>query len=83
VRSAVAAARYGMYVGDTGGGSWGIRLESGSSYTSFGRPDPLVAFAQANAWVPYQNTWIGHLHDGIDWHNRLRVIHPCVTQRTC
>jgi hypothetical protein len=78
-----AIASYGMFIGDTGGGSWGIRIESGTSFTSFGYPDPMVGFAQANAWIPYQDVWIGHLHDGIDWSKRLRVIHPCVTRRTC
>ena len=35
-----AMARYGMFVGDTGGSGWGILIESASSFTSFGRPDP-------------------------------------------
>jgi hypothetical protein len=78
-----AMATYGMFVGDTGGGSWGIRMESGSTFTSFGVADPLVAFAQANAWVPYQAVWVGHLHDGVDWPSRLRVIDPCVTRHAC
>jgi len=77
-----AMATYGMFLGDTGGGSWGIKLESGSTFTSFGYPDPLVAFAVANDWVPYENVWVGNLRDGVDW-TRLRLIDPCVSQRTC
>ena len=38
-----AMARYGLYVGDTGGGGWGVQFESGSSFTSFGQADPWVA----------------------------------------
>jgi hypothetical protein len=76
-------ARYGMFLGDTGGGSWGIQLESGSTYTSFGRPDPLVAFAKANGWTTHGGKWVGSLRDAVDWARHLRVIHPCVSRRTC
>ena len=41
-----AMARYGLYVGDTGGGGWGIQFESGSSFTSFGQPDPWVRLGE-------------------------------------
>ena len=43
----LAMHRYGMIVGDTmsGHSSWGLIGESGSSYTSFGRPDPWAPFA--------------------------------------
>ncbi|MDQ3890559.1 MAG: LamG domain-containing protein [Actinomycetota bacterium] len=78
-----AMATYGMYVGDTGGGSWGIQMESGSTFTSFGVQDPLVAFAQANGWTPYNGRWVGNLSDGVDWSRYLRVVDPCVTAWTC
>jgi hypothetical protein len=83
-----AMATYGMYVGDTGGGSWGIQMESGSTFTSFGVPDPLVAFAQANGWIPWQTVsgetvWVGRLNADVDWGRYLRVIAPCVTRQTC
>ena len=78
-----AMADYGMFVGDTGGGTWGIQAESGSTFTSFGHPDPLVEFAQANGWTPYEGMWIGNLRDDIDWARHLRVVDPCVTNRTC
>ncbi len=77
-----AMASYGMFVGDTGGSSWGIKVESGSTFTSFGYPDPLVAFARANAWMSFETVWIGNLHDGVPW-ERLRVLDPCVTRHTC
>jgi hypothetical protein len=79
-----AMARYGMFVGDTGGGAWGLKLQSGSTFTSFGYPDQLVDFAVANAWPAYEGgLLVGNLRDGIDWAARLRVIDPCVSQRTC
>jgi hypothetical protein len=77
-----AMATYGMFVGDTGSGSWAIKMESGSTFTSFGFPDPLLALAQANGWTPWDGTWVGNLRDGVDW-RRLRLIEPCVTERAC
>ena len=44
-----AMARYGLYVGDTGGSGWGIQFESGSSFTSFGQADPWVGLG-GEAW---------------------------------
>jgi hypothetical protein len=78
-----AMATYGMFVADTGGGSWGIRMESGSTFTSFGTADPLVKFAQTHGWVSHDNVWTGNLQDGVPWSGRLRVIAPCVTRRRC
>jgi hypothetical protein len=78
-----AMATYGMFVGDTGGGSWGLKQQSGSTFTSFGHPDPLIAFARANGWTLYGDLWTGNLRDGVDWATRLRVIDPCVSRRTC
>lgn len=78
-----AMSRYGMFVGDTGGGTWRIHHESGSSYTSFGRADPLVTFARKAGWRRAGARYVGDLHSGVDWRRYLRVVHPCVTQRTC
>jgi hypothetical protein len=78
-----AMARYGMFLGDTGGYAWGIQLESGSTYTSFGRPDPLVAFARKAGWRQSGGRYVGRLRDAVDWGRYLRVIAPCVTRRTC
>ena len=78
-----AMARYGLYLGDTGGDAWGIQLESGSSFTSFGRADPLVAFARKNGWRSSGGRYSATLRDGVDWARYLRVIDPCVTQRSC
>jgi hypothetical protein len=85
-----AIARYGMYLSDTGGGF--LVQESGSTYTSFRRRDALEIFAERRLGVPGIRTWISSgdgkrdyvldLARGIPWH-RLRVVDPCVTQRTC
>jgi hypothetical protein len=78
-----AMARYGMYFGDTGSGGWGLQMESGATYTSFGFEDALVAFARS-AGVPGEDG--EHVFDvgaGIDWRSRLRVIDPCEARGDC
>jgi len=80
-----AAARYGMFVGDTGSGGWSLKEESGLTYTSFGRSDRWVDLAKAEG-VPYDEQsgrWIFNLSDGVDWAKRLRIVHPCETRGTC
>jgi hypothetical protein len=77
-----AMARYGMFVSDTGGSSWGLQLESGTTYTSFGYPDPLIAFARRAGLPRYQGHYVLSLRDVVNW-RRLRVIAPCVSARRC
>jgi hypothetical protein len=74
-----ALAHYGVYITDTGGNISLVAFESGSSYTSFGRPDPLVAFAQQNpspAIVPDHELYYYDLASGVDWAGRLRALAP-------
>lgn len=82
-----ALARYGAYVGDTGGNeSFGFQLESGSTFTSFGVADPMVAFARAQeSGVTDRGggRYDFDLGSGVDWQGRLRVLDPCVARRTC
>jgi hypothetical protein len=73
-----AMSEYGLYVGDTTGGSpWEIWFESGSTYTSFGKVDPMVSFAK-QAGIPrssdgkYYFDW----SSGVDWRRHLRVVEP-------
>lgn len=79
-----AMARYGMFVGDTGG-SWGIKEEGGLMYTSLGYSDPWVKLAK-HFHVPYNardGLWIFDLASDVDWRGRLRAIDPCVARGTC
>ena len=84
-----AMARYGMYFGDTGGGNWGIQVESDTTYTSFGRAAKFLAFAQSNGWTPYadaavgRTVYVGDFQRDIDWGSKLRVVAPCVGAGTC
>ena len=75
-------ARVREYVGDTGGGAWGLRFESGAGYTTLGAEDPLVTFARSNGVPTWQGTWVFNLRDGVDW-SKLRIVSPCVAQGTC
>jgi hypothetical protein len=79
-----AMSEYGLYVGDTTGGSpWEIWFESGSTYTSFGKVDPMVTFAR-HAGIPrssdgkYYFDW----SSGVDWRHHLRVVEPSEAQRS-
>lgn len=79
-----AMARYGMYVGDTGG-TWSIKEESAATYTSLGQVDRWVALAK-RAGVPYfepDRTWVFDIRSGVDWAGRLRVVHPCEAGGDC
>jgi hypothetical protein len=77
-----AMARYGMYVGDTGG-SWALEQEGGRTYTSFGDEDRWVSLAK-RLGVPYNandGVWIFNLRDGVDWARYLRVL--CAARGSC
>ncbi len=82
-----AMARYGMFVGDTGGGF--IKIESGSSFTSFGQADPWVQIAKDAGLPAWRNPATGKaqyrfdLTQGVDWANRLKMAAPCVSQGGC
>jgi len=72
----VALARYGGYVGDTGGSGFGLMIQSSSTYTSFGVADPFVALARANGVAAWQGTYALDLASGVDWAHDLRAVAP-------
>ena len=79
-----AMAHYGLFVGDTGGPSWHIQFESSATYTSFGAPDPWVDYFDAQPDVQRDGRYrYLDMSGGVDWQRYLRVVDPCVTQRTC
>jgi hypothetical protein len=77
-----AMATYGMYVGDDGGAPWALQIESGDNYTSFGEPDPWVAYAKSQGIDGTYDSSIGrtvynfNLQHAVDWGNRLKVLRP-------
>ena len=82
-----AMRRYGMYVGDTGGDGWGIKLESGTSRTSFGAPDPWATlgrrFGVPTEEVDGTTRYVFDLGTPVDWGRELRVAAPCLARASC
>ncbi|MDO8184235.1 hypothetical protein Q5424_00085 [Conexibacter sp. JD483] len=77
-----ALARYGAYVGDTGGPGVGLQIESSLTYTAFGLPDPLVQLArrQQATGDPFVrqsgDRWLFDVSGDVDWLRKLRVVTP-------
>lgn len=77
-----AFARYGGYIGDTGGPGFAIKTESSLTYTAFGRPDPLLAFGRSAHALgdphvrEFEGRYLFDLADGVDWARHLRVVVP-------
>jgi hypothetical protein len=82
-----AIADYGMYVGDTGGPGFEIQPESGSSFTSFGGEDPWKVLGQQLGVPSYtsdgKTKYSFNIKGAVNWAGRLKVVDPCVSQRTC
>jgi hypothetical protein len=71
-----ALARYGGYVGDTGGPGFAVEIESGSSYTSQGLPDPWVTFGREHNLPTWNGRYVLNLSAGVEWGRYLRVLTP-------
>ncbi|MCW3008758.1 MAG: hypothetical protein JWP17_3384 [Solirubrobacterales bacterium] len=71
-----ALARYGGYIGDTGGDGIGLMFESSTMYTSFGRPDPLVRVAESAGLASYGGRYVFDVSSDVEWQRYLRVIPP-------
>jgi hypothetical protein len=80
-----ALHRYGGYVGDTTGGSvsWGLQTLSGSSYTSYGKADPMVSVVQALRLKKSGSAYYLDVDSGVEWGKHLRVLDPCTAQGYC
>jgi hypothetical protein len=72
----LALARYGGYVGDTGGPGFALMTQSSSTYTSFGAPDRLVQVAQAAGIPGSHGRYAFPLAAGIEWQRYLQVVVP-------
>jgi hypothetical protein len=80
---------YGFYLGDSTSRPLNVfPIESGTSYTSFGLPDPWVRYAKRRDLPSSFHDDIERelyrfdVADSVDW-TRLRVIDPCVTAGDC
>jgi hypothetical protein len=81
-----AMAKYGMFVGDTGGNTWRLKIESGTSYTSLGYEDPWARMGRKFNLPSWREggtkMYAFDTASGVDW-DRLRVAAPCVSRRAC
>ena len=73
---------YGAYVVDTGG-SVGFWTQSAVTYSSFGVTDPMYEVGVEEDWRQWQGERVLNLRDHLDWYGRMKVLDPCVAQRTC
>lgn len=80
-----ALRRYGGYIGDTmnGNGSWGVMLESGASYTSFGYADPWESLGAELGARKWRGTRLLNLDEDVEWDKRLKILDPCAARATC
>ena len=85
-----AMARYGAFIEDTGAdyNGWAIKVESGTSYTAFGQPDPWVELGKKYNLPNFHRNGIGQLYvfdlqDTVDWKREFAVADPCVSAGTC
>lgn len=83
-----AMADYGLFVGDTGGGS--LKTLSGASYTSFGYDDPWVELGRGldgvESWHSSSDNkrkFLFDLSETVNWRSKLRVVAPCVSAGSC
>jgi hypothetical protein len=76
-----AAAHYGAFVGDSTGSPWSLLgFWSGTTYTSFGVADPMVAFAQSVGIKSNGGIYYFPIDGGVDWARYLRVLDPSVAR---
>ena len=79
-------ARYGMIVGDTGGGggnAFGLMAESDTQYTALGYPGRFAALGTAWGVPQYGGAYVFDFASGVRWLKRLRVVRPCVSSGAC
>jgi hypothetical protein len=71
-----ALARYGGYVGDTGGDGFSLMFESSTMYSVFGQRDPLVSFAESVGLESHSGHYLFDVASGVDWSRYLRITLP-------
>lgn len=78
-----ALARYGAYIGDTGGPGVALMTESSLTYTAFGQADPLVTLGQKRQSAGDGSVkrsgggkFAFDVSGEVDWLSKLKVIAP-------
>lgn len=81
-----AIARYGMIVGDTLGGtgnSFGLLTESDIQYEALGYRGRFAELGKKWDVPKYKGAYVFDIGSGVRWRRHLRVVHPCVSRRSC
>jgi hypothetical protein len=65
---------YGCYIGDNGGASFNIHLESEVPYQAFGRSPTCLEYLDSQFSHTPSTQW--DLDTGVDWPNQLEVLNP-------
>ena len=79
-------ARYGMIVGDTGGGhsnAFGLLTESDTQYTALGYSGRFAALGQAWGVPEHGGAYRFDFASDVGWRKRLRVVRPCESKGDC
>jgi hypothetical protein len=81
-----AMARYGLFVGDTFGGSsnsFGLSAESDVQYRSFGLAGRYAALGEKWGVGTWNGAYVFDIASGVDWGRYLKVVDPCVAEGSC
>ncbi len=81
-----AMAHYGLFVGDTFGGSsnsFGLSAESDTQYRSMGLPGRYAELGKKWGVGTYNGAYVFDIASGVEWARYLKVVEPCVAQQSC
>jgi hypothetical protein len=82
----MAMAHYGLFVGDTFGGSsnsFGLSAESDIQYRSLGLPGRYAELGKKWGVGTYNGAYVFDIASGVDWAQDLKVVDPCVAEGSC
>ncbi len=81
-----AMAHYGLFVGDTFGGSsnsFGLSAESDTQYRSLGLPGLYAELGKEWGVGTYNGAYVFDIASGVNWARYLKVVEPCVAKGGC
>jgi hypothetical protein len=82
----LAMAHYGLFVGDTFGGtsnSFGLAAESDTQYRALGMPPRYAALGKKWGVGTWNGAYVFDIASGVDWAQDLKVVDPCVAAGSC
>jgi hypothetical protein len=82
----LAMAHYGLFVGDTFGGtsnSFGLAAESDTQYRALGMAPRYAALGKKWDVGTWNGAYVFDIASGVDWAQDLKVVDPCVAAGSC